>query len=120
MTQRIIYFTAGPHASIAEVSEIAQLNDIAEKPYDVTVVNAQQAGDDYGEGRLIPGDFVAGAVPASYEGAYPTFDPDNPPAPPLPDDKAIVTDGESFTVDGGTVTLAVTGGVVSAQFTPTD
>jgi hypothetical protein len=39
-----------------------------------------------------------------------------PAAEPLPGDQAIVEDGQTFEVDGGTVTLSVADGVVSASF----
>lgn len=35
---------------------------------------------------------------------------------PLPSDQAIVEDGDTFAVDGGTVTLSVVDGVVTASF----
>lgn len=38
--------------------------------------------------------------------------------PALPEDQAVVEDGDTFPATGGTVTISVTGGVVSAEYTP--
>lgn len=112
MTKRILYFTAGAALTEQEKADIEALNALAEPQYRVTVHNGD-VDPDY----LVPGDFAAGAVPDDYE-ELPVFDPENPPGPELPDTQAIVTDGQSLEVEGGTVTLAVEDGVVSATFTP--
>lgn len=39
-------------------------------------------------------------------------------SPALPDDQAVVEDGDILPVTGGTVTLSVSGNVVSAEYTP--
>lgn len=39
-------------------------------------------------------------------------------SPALPDDQAVVEDGDTFAATGGTVTISVAGGVASAEYTP--
>src|SRR5690606_39388841 len=83
--KRILYFTAGEQATSGELADIATLNALAEKPYEVRVLNALQSPN-YGAGP-ITGDFLAGTIPAAYKDdqedpIYPVFDPASPPAPP--------------------------------------
>lgn len=124
MTQKILYFTAGPQPTVGELADIAALNALAEKPYEVVVRNAA-ANAEFGEGRPEPGDFLAGSYPATYEfpeghedegdPIYPVFDPDAPPAPPnLPATQAVVSDGQELTIGGETFTFTVEDGVITA------
>ena len=121
--QKIIYFTAGPAATSGEQLEINAIAALAEKPYQLVVRNAV-ANAEFGEGRPEPGDYLAGTWPDSYklpegdpnEGdpIYPEFDPDAPPAPPLPATQAIVSDGQALEIGGATYTFTVAGGVITA------
>jgi len=121
MAQKIIYFTAGAVATAEELSEIAALNALAETPYLVQVSNAAvPAGlgkDSEGAEIIEQCDFVAGSIPAAYS-EIAEFDPQNPPAPDLPDDQAVVTDGGTLNVDGVSVTLAVSGNAVTGTTLP--
>lgn len=113
MTSKIIYFTAGPVATAAEKTAIDKLNAIAEAPYSVYTRNAV-GGFKYGAGKE-SADYVAGTIPSDYSGV-PVIDPDNPPEPTLPDNQAIVTDGDTVTGvtgTGTTATITVTDGVVT-------
>lgn len=76
MTQRVIYFTAGPSATVGELADIANLNAAAESPYSVLVMNSLQSAN-YGAGKA-DCDLVAGTIPTAYA-AVPTIDPDNIP-----------------------------------------
>jgi len=117
--KRILYFTAGEQATSYELEEIATLNALAEKPYEVRVLNALQSPN-YGASP-IAGDFLAGTIPAAYKDEwedpiYPVFDITTPPAPPtLPATQAIVSDGQVLGADdGGTVTLTIEDGVITS------
>lgn len=116
--KRILYFTAGEQATSSELADIATLNALAEKPYEVRVLNAPQSPN-YGAGP-ITGDFLAGAIPAAYKDdqedpIYPVFNPASPPAPPnLPATQAVVSDEQVLDVDGGgTITLTIEDGVIT-------
>ncbi len=112
----IVYFTAGSKPTADELADIAALNALAEQPYIVLVANGAQNAK-YGEtNRLIPCDYAAGTIPTIYD-AIPEFDIDSPPNPGnLPDNQGVVTDGETFAVTGGTVTIHVAAGVVTATY----
>lgn len=104
MTQKILYFTAGPTPTSPEAAEIAALQVLAGKPYDVLVRNGA-INAEFGEGRPEPADFLAGTIPATYldEGdpIYPEFDPADPPQPGnLPDTMAVVFDGQVLNTSG--------------------
>lgn len=116
--QRIVYFTAGPTATADELADIAKLNAAAEAAYTVSVVNGKENAK-YGEtNRLIPCDLVAGTVPTIYN-AKPTIDPDAIPARGLSDTQAVVNDGDTFPVAGGTVSVTVEDGEATFAYTAT-
>lgn len=112
-TKKVLFFTAGPVATSAEKTAIEKLNAIAEAPYSVYSRNA--AGNfNYGAGKE-SADYVAGTIPSAYS-AVPVIDPDNPPAPTLPANQAIVTSGDTVsgvTGTGTTATITVTDGVIT-------
>lgn len=104
--QRIVFFTAGPTATADELTAIGKLNTAAEKPYEVLVANGA-ANSKYGEtNRLIPCDFVAGAIPTIYD-AIDEIDPDN-----LPGAGPTVADGQSVSVRNSAGADAHTGTAV--------
>lgn len=114
--KRIGFFTAGMLATTQEKALIATLNSQAAQPYEVIVMNGQ-SNPNYGYGKLVC-DYVAGTPPAAYAGV-PTYDPTNPPNPPLPSNKAIVQNAQELTVPvTGTyvtkATVTVVDGVVTA------
>ena len=121
--QRITYFTAGPKATAGEIADIALLNAQVGSPFEVLVVNGAQSSE-YGYG-VRETDYVAGTVPAPYDNTdsgegpvYLVFDPDDPPNPTLPDDRAVVANGDTLTaVDGGTIAVAVAAGVATYTYT---
>ena len=116
MTKKIIFFTASNVTTEAEQLAIAKLNAAAERPYEVVVVNGA-ANSKCGEtDRLIPADYAAGTIPELYED-YEAIDPDELPDGPLAENQAIVEDGDEFVVEGGTVSVEVTGGVPTFTFT---
>lgn len=120
MAKTIIYFTESAQATSGELADIVKLNAAAEAPYRVLVVNGS-ANAKYGElNRLIPGDFVAGSVPAIYEievedeRVYPEIDPDDLPVV-LPSDQVAIADGQVVeTADGGTVTFSVSNNEITS------
>lgn len=104
-TKKVLFFTAGITATSGELASIAALNAIAEKPYEVVVMNKKMP-------QSVPlraADYVAGSPPAEYA-ATPVIDPANPPSG-LPATKAVVTNGVALTVP-------VTG-VYATKATPT-
>lgn len=116
--KRILYFTAGQQATGGELADIASLNALAEKPYEVRVMSALQSPN-YGAGP-ITGDFLAGTIPAAYKDEqedpiYPIFDTATPPAPPtLPATQTVVSDEQVLDVDGGgTITLTIEDGAIT-------
>lgn len=116
--QRVVYFTAGITASSSELADIAKLNEAAEAPYEIIVVNSS-ANAKYGEtNRLIPCDFVAGSIPTIYA-AIDEIDPDSIPVRGLSDAQAVVNNGDSFSVTGGSVTATVEDGVATFVYTVT-
>lgn len=116
--KRILYFIAGQQATSGELADIAALNALAEKPYEVRVMSALQSPN-YGAGP-ITGDFLAGTIPDVYKDSeedpiYPVFSIAAPPTPPtLPATQAVVSDEQVLDVDGGgTVTLTIEDGVIT-------
>jgi hypothetical protein len=126
MTKKVLFFTAGIVPTSGEIADIAKLNAAAEKQYEVVVMNGA-ANTKYGEtNRLVPGDYVAGSVPAIYEiededdnRIYPEIDPDEIPNQALTDTQAIINDGDEFAVTGGTVSVEIADGVPTFTFTAT-
>lgn len=114
--EKIVYFTAGAVPTSGELADIAKLNAAAEAPY-VVLVSSAKGDTKYGE-HLIDADYVAGTPPTAYS-AVPTIDPDNMPILGLPDTSGVVTDGQTFAVTGGTVTMHVADNVVTATFAAT-
>lgn len=141
--QKIIFFTVGPKATDAELAAIGKLNSAAAASYEVAVMNGQAAN--YGTGRLVPCDFVAGTVPTAYN-AKPTVDPDAIPAS-LPEgsvvnlidggateapatinadgkgelsgDFALIEDGQEIAGTGGTFAPVIVGGeITGGTWTP--
>lgn len=114
----ILYFTAGQQATSGELADIAALNALAEKPYEVRVMSALQSPN-YGAGP-VTGDFLAGTIPDAYKDEqedpiYPVFDIATPPTPPtLPATQAVVSDAQVLAVDGGgTITLTIEDGAIT-------
>lgn len=114
---KVIYFTAGKLPTTQEKADIAALNALAVAPFEIAVRSAVDSLA-FGAGNE-EADYVSGTVPAAYddEEEFPVFDVDNPPAGALPATMAIVADGQEFAATGGTVTLSVADGVVTAEFT---
>lgn len=118
----VLYFTAGMTPTAGELADIAKLNALAEKPFDVKVLSGLR--DCTYDGNVIEADYVAGTVPDSYkeEGTeiYDVLDPDAPPAfDSLPSTQAIVTNADELDVNGETVTLAVSDNEVTASIPAT-
>lgn len=106
-TQNVIYFTAGPVATNAELLAIGKIVAATEQPYAVKVFNGIESPN-YGAGKA-PADLVAGTVPSAYTGT-PILDPDNIPiGPPLPATSAIVANGGNVTVKNSAGTVTKTG-----------
>lgn len=116
MTSKILYFTAGQYPTTEELADIQKLNDAAEQPYSVNVMNAA-ADVKYGP-LLKDCDYVAGSVPEPYSEVA-TIDPDNLPVQGLKSTQAVVNSGQTYNVTGGTVTLTVADNAVTATFTAT-
>lgn len=113
-TKKIIYFTVGTTPTVGEQEEIDAIKLMAEKPYNL-IVNNIQADTLYGQ-RPQPTDYVAGSPPDAYDDVD-EFDPENPPNPPLVASKAVVSDGQVFSVGGtATVTAHVTNNVVTFTY----
>lgn len=112
--QKVIYFTATNIPTTEELAEIAALNTRAQAPLEIAVRNAE-ANNNFGTGPEAA-DYVMGTRPTAYadEEDFPAL-----PALPDPDTTALVTDGDELEVTGGTVTLSVVEGVLSAEFTAT-
>lgn len=104
-TKKVLYFTAGITPTSPELAEIAKLNAVTAPQYQVIVMNGA-ANAKYGEtDRLVPGDYVAGTVPAIYEiededdeRIYPEIDPDNIPNQALTSTQTIVSHNQEVTV----------------------
>ena len=125
-TKKVVYFTAGINATAGELADIAKLNAAAEPQYEVLVANGA-ANAEYGEtDRIIPADFIAGAIPDVYrvdgdpleDPVYPEIDPDAIPNQALTATQAIVNDAEALTVPvtgtyTTTATVSVANGVVT-------
>lgn len=117
--KRIIYFTAGPVATSAEIIAMNKFNAVAVAPFDVIAMNTLQSPN-YGAG-ISPADYVAGTIPSAYS-AVPVADPDNPPVPstPLPATSAVVTNASTLPIqnsagaDPHNVTLTVAANAVTA------
>jgi hypothetical protein len=101
MTQKVIYFTAGPVATVDELADIAKLNAATEQPYSVKVFNGAQSPL-YGYGKEAA-DFVAGTIPTVYN-AVPVIDPDA-----IPDPGGVGVGGTVDVTDlqGGTVEVTI-------------
>lgn len=91
-TKKVIYFVAGVTPDATELADIAKLNAVADKPYDVKVFS-KLASANYGAGKAAA-DYVAvkagGTIPTAYN-AVAVIDPANPPGQNLPATQAIVT-----------------------------
>lgn len=117
MTDKILYFTAGRIPTTGEKAEIAAIEALCVKPFEVGVRNPI---DSPSYGTPEEADYVAGTIPESEPYAsLPEFDPADPPTPSLPATQAIVGNGDSFPVTGGTVTVAVANNVPTFTFTAT-
>ncbi|HBP4991384.1 hypothetical protein DZ952_011980 [Pseudomonas aeruginosa] len=110
MTQQILFFTAGAALTEEEKAVVEQLNALTLPSYSVTVHNGAVEPD-----YLVPGDYVAGAIPQPYI-SLPVFDPDNPPLPPVGEDRVVVSDGANVPVlpDSGSTELAAATAAVAA------
>ena len=121
VTQKVLYFTEDVYATVEEKADIAKLQAVAEKPFDV-VVMASTRSSEYASGP-IPAAYVAGTVPAPYDNddpeegpVYETFDLDNPPIPVLPT-QYVLNDGDSFTLADGTLDVIIEDGVPVFEYT---
>lgn len=99
--KRILFFCAGINPTNDEKAAIAKFNSVADKPYEVIVLNGA-ANAKYGEtDRLIPCDFVAaasgGAVPDIYS-EIEGIDADEIPLQGYPATQALVSDGGQLNV----------------------
>jgi len=109
---RIIYFQAGPTATTQELADIAAINAMTVKPYELIVMNGLESTL-YGYGNVVT-DYVAGTVPTAYEESD-VFDYEDPPDPILIATKATVADEAVLdTDDGGTVTFTVVDNVITS------
>ncbi|MEN5103789.1 hypothetical protein [Brucella anthropi] len=106
---KIIYFTASIVPTAQERADIDAINA------SIHTLNVSNGSVDSGLGMAEECDFVAGTVPPEYAGK-PTFDPS---AGELDDNQVIVTDGDAVTVDGASVTLAVSGNAITGATLPT-
>lgn len=105
MALKVIYFTAGMTPTPEELGEIAVLNQYTSAPLAVNVSNGSvlpnlgqrpPAGEEVGPQPILEAaDMVWGTVPDAYSD-YEVFDPESPPLPPLPDDKAVVGNGDEL------------------------
>lgn len=94
--KRILFFCEGITPTNDEAAAIAKFNSVANKPYEVIVLNAA-ANAKYGEtDRLIPCDFVASVtgseIPAIYS-EIDTLDADEIPLQGYPATQALVSNG---------------------------
>jgi hypothetical protein len=105
---KIIYFTASDVPTVQEKADIEAINA------SIHTLNVSNGSVSNGLGTTEECDYVAGTVPTEYAGK-PTFDPN---AGELDDDQAIVTDGDSVTVHGASVTLAVSGNAITGTTLP--
>lgn len=108
MTSKVIFFTAGPSPTPAELTAIGKLNTAAEKPYDVQVRNGQIPAQYQPNNEST--DYVSGTVPASGWTGIPVLNPDS-----LPGSGASVANGATVAVrnstggDSHNATAVVTG-----------
>lgn len=114
---KIIYFTAGGIPTTGELAAIAKFNLAAKPAFEVAVRRADGVGSQlYGAG-VEAADFVAGTRPTAYTSTE-TYPAANPDAPPFGDilapTQAMVRNGQQIVVAGGTATITVAGGVVTA------
>ena len=115
--QKIMYFTAGMIPTNTEANEIAAIEALCVTPYEVVVRRGDAVGTrNYGAGPEAT-DFVAGTVPPPYDNddeeegtVYPVFDPDDPPAPVLPANQAVVSNNQVV----GAYKITVVDNVVTA------
>lgn len=118
MAEKVVFFTAGPVPTSGELADIAKLNAVSVPQYETLVVNgASVTGDEYGTGRLIPCDAVAGTIPTDYN-AIDEIDPDAIPNTALLSTQTIVAHGQALEVPvtgtyTDTATVSVVAGVVT-------
>ena len=115
MASKVLFFTAGPTPTSPELAAIAKLNAVSLPQYETIVANgAAINGNEFGADRLIPCDFVAGTIPEAY-GEIEEIDPDEIPNTALLATEAIVSNAQVLTLsNGGTATLTIAGGVITA------
>ena len=115
MTEKIIYFTAGPFVTEEEQADIDALNALCEPRFELQVHNSLvlpgRGHDSSGDPIIEACDYVAGAVPDEYDGIG-EIDPDAPP-PPIEDDEAIVSDGQQLEIGENTYTFSVVDGAIT-------
>lgn len=115
--KKILFFTAGEVPTVAEAAEIAKIQAYVDDVYLIGV--RRSGGAVYQGGSREPAEFVAALsdslIPAAYKApnAVTVFDPDAPPAPLLPSNQAVVTDGVAIEITGGTVELTIVDGEIT-------
>jgi len=104
---KVLYFTAGPIPTIAELADVDALQN--DGRYSVFVRSA--IGGNYTGGEPEATDYVAGTIPTAYADAetYPVLDAGST----LGSDQAIITDGVAIVGTGGSFTPTVVDGVVT-------
>lgn len=113
-TQKVCYFTAGQKPTTNEAAQIAALQALAQAPFEVVVRDGSQTPD-FAEPETF--DLVASydgsALPAIYDEAG-DLETD---VLSVPDTGVLVVqDGDTLAITGGTVTFAVTAGVIGGTF----
>lgn len=114
MTDKIIYFTAGPVPTGGELDDIAALN-AKSNPYEIKVRSAIESNS-YGAG-IEDADFVAGTIPSAYS-AYTEFDIDSEPVEVDENDVLDITNSAASNSTTGTV--GITDGDITVVLASTD
>lgn len=115
--KKVIYFTAGDVPTTGEKADIAKLNAAAVAPYDVAVRSGIRSLGT--AGNYESADYVAGTVPASAPwNAIDVLDPDAIPNQNVSDTQVILNDGDTLDeAGGGTIAVAIVGGVATYTYT---
>lgn len=91
----IVFFAENQNLTQSEKASLQQIFDIGEKKFNVVVMSSAIGSTDY-TNQPLKADFVFGAdIPEAYND-IPVFDPESFGQPELPDDKVIVSDGDTF------------------------
>lgn len=108
-TKKILFFTAGIDATVAEQAKIDKLLARCKPDYSVSIRNAAQPTN----GAMVEAaDYAIGAIPAAYNG-LPVIVETAIPAVSLLSTEAIVHSGQVVTIGGAHYTLTIVAGVIT-------